>query len=131
MSRSRFTRRPALLLPLIFGLGMTANSCAGDQIKYSDPVEALYDNFWVDENTLQIQVEYNSPETAPYTMRRESSCARAREMVDARLHSLYPSMKDLAYQARVYKTVYHKKVDCRLVVHVRMPGLKKKLDKQE
>jgi len=109
---------------------LPAINCTGGQVKYSDPVEMLYDNFWVDADTLQIQVEYNSPEPLPYTMRREASCAKAREMVDERLSALYPSIKNLQYKTRIYKTLYHQKADCRLVVLATMPGLQNELQKK-
>jgi hypothetical protein len=111
--------------------GLMILSCASNQVKYTDPVEMLYDNFWINENTLQIQVEYSSPEIMPYTMRRESSCGKAKELIDARLYALYPSIKTMAYKINIYKTMYHKKADCRLVVHVSMPELKNTLQKSK
>ena len=104
-------------------------SCAGNQIKYSDPVEMLKDNFWINNNTLQVQVEYNSTETLPYTMRRETSCSKAKELIDAHVETLYPSIKGMKYKVYVYKTMYHSKADCQLVVHITMAELKSKLQK--
>ena len=102
-------------------------SCAGTMVKYSDPIEELYDNFWIDDNTLQIQVEYTSPEKIPYTMRAKSSCLKAKENIDGHLLSLYPAVKDLRYQINIYRTLRHVKSDCRLIVHVYSPELKRKL----
>ncbi|MDH4201016.1 MAG: hypothetical protein OEV66_11660 [Spirochaetia bacterium] len=101
--------------------------CSGNQVRYSDPVEILFDNFWINDDLLQIQVESGSSENIPFTMRKDTSCAKAKEMIDTRLNSLYPSMKGLSYRVNIYKTMYHKKMDCQLVVHISMPGLRKKI----
>jgi len=105
--------------------------CSSRQIHYSDPVEMLYDNYWVNENTLQIQIEYNSTENIPYTLRKESSCRKAKEMIDTRLYTLYPSLKTIRHDVSIYKTLYHKKQDCRLIVHVYLPDQKNKPIKSE
>lgn len=102
-------------------------SCIGPQVKYSDPIEALYDNYWIDDNTLQIQVEYTSPENMPYTMRKEKACNKAKELIDTHLYTLYPSIQGMSYRKYIYKTMYHNKTDCRLIVHIAMENLRNKL----
>ncbi|MDH4198834.1 MAG: hypothetical protein OEV66_00495 [Spirochaetia bacterium] len=101
--------------------------CASAQIPYGDAIELLYDNYWLNDDTLQIQVGYSNEENIPYSLRGEKACTKAKELIDARLLSLYPTLKEVHYHKNIYKTLFLEKSECRLVVHISYPNLKNKI----
>lgn len=119
-----FTGRLFFLTSFVF---IFCLSCNSGQVHYSDAIEILKDNFWINDNTLQIQVGYVNNDNIPYTMRQKASCKKAKKLIAGHLLSLYPGAKDLAYRTRIYRTWFPGYDECRLIVHISYPGLKEKV----
>ncbi len=89
--------------------------------------DVLRDNLWLGPNKLQLIVEGNAPGNIPYVNQRESSCNVAENSIDDKLISLYPNAARIRYRKVIYKTLYFKKSECTLIVHIKAPQLKRKL----
>lgn len=103
--------------------------CKSKQVKKPRPIEKIADNYWYDENTLQIISKFKKiyPAEEPITFKRKKSCENARKLMKSRAYRLYPELKKMDVQFKIYHTLYYKAGGCKLMIHVSRAGLKAKL----
>ena len=103
--------------------------CKSKQVKKSRSIEKIADNYWYNENTLQIISKFKKiyPPKAPITFKRKKSCENARKLMKSKAYKLYPELKKMDVQFKVYHILYYAAGECKLLIHVSGVGLKAKL----
>ena len=103
--------------------------CKSKQVKKPRPIEKIADNYWYDKNTLQIISKFKKiyPAEEPITFKRKKSCENARKLIKSRAYNLYPELKKMDVQFKVYHILYYAAGECKLMIHISRVGLKAKL----
>lgn len=103
--------------------------CKSKQVKKPRPIEKIADNYWYDENTLQIISKFKKiyPAKEPITFKRKKSCENARKLMKPKAYKLYPELKKMDVRFKVYHILYYAAGECKLMIHVSKVGLKAEL----
>ncbi len=102
--------------------------CQKSSLWFTKEEILLKNNFWLDDNTLQIiSKEEGNKEEVPFTLRRSKNCYKAKKKARSFFKQTYPKVDLDDIQMEIYYTMYTSNGGCKLIVRFKAPYLKDRI----